>query len=121
MKVLVFGSREWVDQAPIERELRKLPPDTILVHGACRGADLIAGFLGKQLGFTVRPYPARWEEHGRRAGPIRNQEMLDKEHLMDEPFDFALCFHKDPGLGIGSRDMKGRCDKSQIRVDVFRR
>ena len=46
MKVLVCGSRKWLEQKPIERELRKLPPGTIVVHGACRGADNIAGYVG---------------------------------------------------------------------------
>lgn len=118
----MFGSREWVDQGPIERELKKLPPGATVIHGACRGADNIAGDVAARLGFTVRAYPAQWEQHGRKAaGPRRNQQMLEEEHLPKEPYDFALCFHKDPGLGVGSKDMKARCDAVGIRVDVFRR
>lgn len=121
MKVLVFGSRDWLDQAPIERELAKLPKETVIVHGACRGADNIAGYVAEKLGLTVRRYPAKWDLYGTRAGTLRNQQMLDAEHLPEEPYDFALCFHKDPGLGIGSRDMKARCDQASIRVDIFRK
>lgn len=122
VKVLVFGSREWLDQAPVERELAKLPSGSTVIHGACRGADNIAGFVAKKLGLVVREYPANWKKHGRKAaGPLRNQQMLDEEHRPDEPYDFALCFHKDPGLGVGSRDMKARCDAVGIRVDVHRR
>lgn len=109
MKVLVFGSRKWMKQAVVEREMKKLPPGTIVVHGAAPGADNIGGFVGQKLGFEVRPYPADWQTHGKAAGPIRNQKMLDKEHTKDRGFfDLALCFHEDPNLGKGSADMRER-------------
>jgi YspA, cpYpsA-related SLOG family len=119
MKVLVFGSRKWLDQAVIERELRKLPPGTTVIHGGAPGADNIGGYVAETLGFTVRVYPALWSKHGRGAGPIRNQTMLDREHLETDPFDHAICFHTDPGLGIGSKDMRARCEKVGLRVDIF--
>lgn len=105
----------------VERELRTLPAGTIVVHGAAPGADNIAGYVAAALGFQVRPYPAQWQLHGKAAGPIRNQEMLDKEHPDQDgvPFDKAICFHRDPNLGVGSKDMKARCDAAGIPVDVF--
>ena len=122
MKALVCGSREWVEQAPIERELRKLPPGTIIVHGGCRGADNIAGYVAKQLGFEVRPYPVPkgdWQRFGPAAGHIRNQRMLDEEHLKREGIDRVLAFHKDPGLGKGTRDMVRRSEAAGIPVERF--
>lgn len=118
MKVLVFGSRTWVDQRVIERELRKLPRTTILVHGAAPGADNIGGYVGQTLGFTIRPYPADWTTYGKGAGTIRNQKMLDMEHLSDEPIDLALCFHDDPGLGKGSADMHRRLLTATPSIEV---
>lgn len=117
MKVLVCGSRSWVEQKPIERELRQLPKGAIIVHGACRGADNIAGFVAKLLGFEVRPYPADWDLYGLDAGPVRNQEMLDKEHLATEPIDLVLAFHKDPGLGSGTADMKERVLQAEPPIE----
>lgn len=119
MKVLVCGSRKWLEQRPVERELRKLPPGTIIVQGACRGADNIAGYVGEILGFEVRPYPAAWERLGRRAGIIRNQEMLDKEHREDEPIDKVLAFHEDLCVGSGTADMVRRAEEAGIPVEVF--
>jgi YspA, cpYpsA-related SLOG family len=123
VKVLVCGSREWLSQAAIERELSKLPEESIIVHGACRGADNIAGFVGKALGFEVRPYPAQWGRYGRGAGPVRNQQMLDEEHLPDEPIDVVMAFHGDQGLGVGTVDMVKRSRKASptIEVRVFHR
>lgn len=123
MKVLVFGSRDWVNQGPIERELSKLPPGTVIVHGACRGADNIAGYVAEKLGFQVRVYPAQWELHGKRAGSLRNQAMLDGEHPSKDgtKLDFAIVFHKDLRLGLGSHDMKNRLDAAGVRVDIHLR
>ena len=122
MKVLVCGSRDWVDQAAIERELRKLPPGTILVHGAARGADNIAGFVGKLLGFTIRAYPADWAAHGKSAGPRRNTEMLHCEH--PDPsmvyIELVLAFHPDPNLGKGTKNMVEQAAKAEPAIRIER-
>jgi hypothetical protein len=126
MKVLVSGSRKWVAQVPIERELLKLPPGTILIHGDCDGVDHIAADVARRLGMTVRGYPAiakgrTWPT----AGPLRNQEMLDMEHPSPDGqfIDLALLFHQDPNLGRGTRGMKKLLDEALpvITVVVHRR
>jgi len=54
MKVLVTGSRDWEDAKAIERELAKLPPGTIIVHGHCpTGADAMADKIAMKLGFLA--------------------------------------------------------------------
>jgi len=113
LKVLVTGSRSWVSPVPIREELEKLPPGTILVHGACRGADNIAADEARKLGFEVRAYPVsdeEWNSKGGGAGHARNQQMLDEEHpdQDDVYIDLVLAFHRDSGLGRGTRDMMAR-------------
>lgn len=110
----MFGSREWLDQTPVSNRLKLLPPDTIIVHGACKGADNIAGYVAELLGFEVRRYPADWERYGKGAGPIRNQQMLTEEHASADGtyIDLALCFHVREDLGTGSRDMMSRLEKA---------
>lgn len=75
-RVLVCGSRHWTDRETIREWLSKLPRGTTIAHGACRGADAIAGDVAKDLGFTVVEYHADWGRHGKAAGPIRNEEMV---------------------------------------------
>ena len=74
MKVLVCGDRNWKDEEIIEKELKKLLSDTIIIHGNCRGADKMAGVIAKILGIKVEIYPADWERYGKGAGIIRNQQ-----------------------------------------------
>ncbi len=123
MKVLVFGSRKWLEQSVVERELKSLPAGTIIVHGAAPGADNIGGYVAARLGFEVRAYPADWNKYKLGAGPVRNQQMLDEEHVPGEPIDLALCFHEDPNLGKGSADMRDRLATANpsIELRVFRR
>jgi hypothetical protein len=78
--IIICGSRTWTNETIIENYLDTVPKDTIIVHGAARGADRIAGKVAKRLGFEVREYPAQWEQFGLRAGPMRNIQMLEVEH-----------------------------------------
>jgi len=109
MKIIVFGSREWMDEGIIYRVLSKLPKDTILVTGYARGADRIADNIGRRLGFDVRAYPANWDKHGNSAGPIRNREMLAKEH----PDAKGIKIDKAFGFSTG-RENKGTHDMAEV-------
>lgn len=83
-RLLVTGSRHWTDRAIIGRALLDVwlefdrPADMVLVHGDCpTGADRIAKDLWELQGLPTEPHPADWDRHGRAAGPIRNQHMVD--------------------------------------------
>jgi YspA, cpYpsA-related SLOG family len=80
VKVLVCGSRTWTNRAIILRELATLPEHSIVVHGGAPGADSLAGEVARDLGFEVRVYPADWNRFSFSAGPIRNSEILAREH-----------------------------------------
>lgn len=80
-RIIVCGCRDWTDRVIIRETLAALadchPGDRIvIVHGAARGADRLAGEEALALGFEVEEHPANWRVHGKRAGPIRNAHML---------------------------------------------
>lgn len=113
-KILVTGDREWDDIPRVVEALQQYPPGTILVHGACRGADVICAAVGEALNFVVRAYPADWAKYGRGAGPVRNQQMLSAEHLVCEPIDVCLAFHNHIEDSKGTADMLRRAAKAGI-------
>lgn len=92
MRLLVTGSRDWTDSEQIYAAMGwvkmvwvTLPSkrlgtreQAILVHGACpTGADDIADRHAPLLGFDVERHPAQWSRYGKRAGFVRNAEMVD--------------------------------------------
>lgn len=119
MKVLVTGDREWDDYETIMAALSRYPTGTILINGACRGADVICGATGEALGFVVRYYPADWDRFLKAAGPIRNSLMLTLEHLPEEPFDVCLAFHNNIGSSRGTKDMKEKAEKAGIPTELI--
>jgi hypothetical protein len=114
-RVLVTGSREWADLGPIRRELAKLPAGAIVIHGAARGADRLAGEAAAGLGLDVRPCPADWERYGKGAGHIRNRRMLAE----DKP-DLVLAFHGNLDESSGTRHMVEIGSRAAVPVKVIR-
>lgn len=89
--LLITGSRDWVNKDKIRSaiwDILDIDSSIILVHGGCpTGADQIASEVAEELEIPVIEVPADWATYGRSAGPIRNQEMIDKY-----PPKYALAF-----------------------------
>lgn len=51
-------------------------PGMVLVSGHCPSGDRQAEQIWMSLGGTVEIFPANWETYGRRAGYVRNAEMV---------------------------------------------
>lgn len=114
MRILVCGSREWTNKHKIRKELSIYSKEDVLIHGGCRGADSIAGEIGKELGLNVVVYYADWKTYGKKAGPLRNQKMLDK----GEP-DIIYAFHEDIDTSRGTKDMVNRAKKANINIKII--
>jgi hypothetical protein len=78
-RILLTGSRDWTNERHIRVVLfhwgRTFPAAT-LVYGGCRGADRMAADIWTGWHWPVELHLAPWGEHGRAAGPIRNQHMV---------------------------------------------
>ena len=113
MKVLVCGSRNWKRKESILKELEKLPKDTIIIHGAARGADLIAGDIAQHLGLTVKEFPADWDKYKKAAGIIRNKQMLEEKP------NLILAFHENIESSKGTAHMIKIASEAGIEVRLF--
>lgn len=118
-RILAFGSRSYDDASRVHVELASLPfllecePSEItIVHGACpNGADALADSAARELGMTVERHPADWNAHGKKAGFIRNAEMVATRP------DMAIGFFD--GWTNGSADTLRRCIESGVDVHVI--
>ncbi len=115
LRVLVCGDRDWSDYETIEKRLARFPKDTVIIHGACRGADTLAGHAATKLGLKVEPYPADWTRYGYAAGPIRNAKMLEE----GKP-ELGLAFHANLARSKGTKNMVGLLVKATVPHEVIR-
>jgi hypothetical protein len=119
--VIVTGSKEWKDKKLIYDGLSLLPDDTIMIHGGCRGADLIADEMAKQYFrfIVIRIDYLGWlAEEG---GPIRNSVMLDllKMYSYKVKTIEVIGFHEDLwGRSAGTRNMINQAKKSEAITNI---
>jgi len=81
-RVIVAGSRSFTDYALMDRELSRILQhlildDTAIVSGTAKGADTLAERWAVEHRIEVVRFPAQWELYGKRAGYIRNDQMLE--------------------------------------------
>lgn len=79
-KVVVAGSRGFNNY-----ELLKIKLDSILankkqvviVSGTAKGSDELGERYAVEKGYPIKPFPANWAKHGKKAGYLRNREMAE--------------------------------------------
>ena len=120
MEMLVCGGRDYADKEKVFKVLNLLSPDDYydeindrwvipltIIEGGAAGADLFAKQWAEKNKVKYIEHPADWNKHGKAAGPIRNQEMLDKYHP-----DIVVAFKG----GKGTQDMINKALKKGIIV-----
>lgn len=111
MKVLVCGSRTWDNGIRMRQRFDRLPPDAEIIHGNAKGADKWADYTARATGRPYRRFPADWNTHGKRAGILRNIQMLDERP------DLVLAFWD--GKSRGTAHTIGEARKRGIPVEII--
>lgn len=105
MRILVTGSRDWEDWQTLTLALFDAVStygEVVVVSGACpTGADAMAEWVAENLmphqhgvlRVRVERHPADWERYGKRAGFVRNAEMVELGA------DLCLAFIKNESKG----------------------
>jgi hypothetical protein len=110
-RILVCGGRDFADRDAVFGALDLVKAATgslTVIQGGAAGADALAReWCAKQPSIHMINEPADWTAHGRAAGPIRNQKMLD-EHKPDLVLAFAG--------GRGTADMVRRALVHGVKV-----
>lgn len=107
--LLVCGGRDFIDRELAFRTLDRVNakrPITKIVQGLARGADSLAAEWARVRKVPCVGFAANWNEYGKAAGAIRNQQMLDYG------VDGVLAF---PG-GRGTADMVRRAKAAGVVV-----
>jgi predicted Rossmann-fold nucleotide-binding protein len=109
LRVLVCGGRDYQDYLPAADALDRIAAKlgiAIIIQGGATGADDCARRWALNRGVECLSFPADWSM-GRKAGPIRNQTMIDE----GKP-NAVVAF---PG-GRGTADMVKRAEAAGLPV-----
>lgn len=78
-RVIIAGGRDYDDYEKLAEVmdfyLSKIDDEITILCGMATGADSLGLRYAKERGHKVSYHPANWEYYGKRAGPIRNEEM----------------------------------------------
>lgn len=113
-RVLVCGGRDYADWEKVQEVLGGLHAAYRIghvLHGAATGADSLADRWARRQLIAQTRFSADWDTHGKAAGPIRNQQMLDE----GQP-DLVIAF---PG-GRGTADMVRRAKAKGVEIHHVR-
>ena len=117
MRVVVTGGRFWKRRDATYEFLDRLHEKyrfTVLIEGEAEGADTLAREWAETRGVDVDPYPVtrdEWKRHGKKAGNLRNQQMIDE----GKP-ELGVIF---PGES-GTKDMVERLTRANIAREIWK-
>ncbi len=99
--------RGWITPEELRDDVGNYLPEVVIISGAANGADQCAIDWAVVNWTGLEEYPAQWDKYGKRAGYIRNQQMLDE----GKP-DLVVAF---PG-GKGTKMMVDIARKAGVEV-----
>ena len=82
LKILICGGRHFCNYALLESIADNVIKgqnfsEIEIVSGHCIGADRMGEEYAKRRNYALKIFPAEWKKYGKRAGPIRNKQMID--------------------------------------------
>tara|TARA_Y100000310_G_scaffold333584_1_gene411434 strand:- start:1707 stop:2081 length:375 start_codon:yes stop_codon:yes gene_type:complete len=86
-RILVCGGRDYQNEIRVAQVLNSAYEsnvtfgeyDTIIIiQGEAKGADALAKEWAGSNSLQHLKFPAKWDEHGKKAGYLRNKQMLDE-------------------------------------------
>jgi hypothetical protein len=123
VRVLICGDRNWRWRGIITSLLDGLCQHSArsgasltVVEGCAKGADKAACEWEGPVAWSHHAhFPADWDQYGKRAGPLRNQAMLDSG------VDLVVAFHDDLENSKGTKHMVSIATKAGVPTYHVRR
>ena len=114
LKTIIAGSRDIGSQIA-RKYISQAVKDsgfniTEVVSGGARGIDHMGEMYAYGNSLDLKVFPANWNEHGKAAGPIRNQEMAKYADALIAIWD---------GKSRGTKNMINNAKKAGLEVFVY--
>ena len=129
MRIIIAGSRGFNDYDRLKQEVFSIlnelmnegfsvkREDIEIVSGTARGADQLGERFAAEYKLKLKRMPANWNKYGRKAGPLRNEEMA-KYAKQDKEVGILIAFWD--GESRGTHNMINLAKEYGLRVFVVR-
>lgn len=117
-RIIIAGGRTFNDYQTAKNEITKiitaLPgidtgmKDIEIISGCAKGADTLGIKYAAENNIKMTPFPADWKNLGRKAGMIRNGQMLD---YATKPKHKGVLIAFWDGQSHGTKNIIERCQK----------
>lgn len=111
MRIAIVGSRDYLNMEEVIAFVDTLAMDDIVITGGARGVDIVAETAARKRGLEVVVFLADWDQYGKAAGYMRNQQLVDD-------CDTLVAFWD--GTSNGTRDSISKATKAGKLKHVFR-
>jgi hypothetical protein len=112
MRLAIIGSRSFNDYNLINQTLSPYKSKiTLVVSGAARGADSLGERWAINNQIPTLIFPADWDKHGKRAGYIRNEDIIKN-------CDVCIAFWD--GLSNGTKHSLSLCEKYNKKYSIIK-
>lgn len=113
MQIVIAGSRNFKDHYKVENYVCNLKElqlntlnDIVIISGGAFGVDSLAASKATQLDLKTKIFYPEWDKYGKKAGPMRNEQMVQASDKVvvfwdgisrgsKSTIDFALKYKKD--------------------------
>lgn len=124
-KIIINGSRDFYNYTYLRLILKEyimtnqINPELIeIISGGAKGADTLAIKFAKEYNLNYKVMNADWNKYGKRAGIIRNAEMLT--YAISNPNDIAILISFWNGTSKGTKHMIDISNDKGIIVKVIK-
>lgn len=111
LKTIIAGSRTITDFETVAEAIKASAfPIVEVVSGAARGVDTLGEEWAEVHKIPIKRFPANWNTHGKKAGPLRNIEMAEYADALIAIWD---------GESRGTKHMIDEATKHGLQVFVY--
>lgn len=116
MNIIIAGGRDFNNYEFLKEKCSNVinsflfKDDIKLVSGKAKGADTLGENFAKEFNYQLLEYPANWNEYGKSAGYIRNEEMAKISQVLIAFWD---------GKSKGTKHMINLAKKYNLEIYIF--
>ena len=109
-RIAVVGSREYPNLEAVRQFVREQERTTVIISGGARGVDTAAVEEARRLGMPYEVHLPDWQAHGRKAGILRNHQIVKSA-------DEVVAFWDGQSRGTQSTIQEAKAVGKPVRVN----